>query len=229
MTRYFFFDIDGTLLLSGGAGRVAMMRTMQAMYGLSELNRIEVHGRTDRGIIRDLFDSHDLHLDDTVFDEFRARYHDSLAECITDCPGTLMPGAVEVLEFLNSTANVRLGVLTGNSGRAAHIKLEAYGLRHYFEFGGYGEFHFDRNDVARDALAACREQYHPDAIQPDQVWVVGDTIHDISCARAIGANVIAVATGNADVSLLSQHQPDLVMEDLTSAEAFISPILNGHS
>ncbi len=224
--RYFFFDIDGTLLLSGGAGRVAMIRAMREMYGLDELNRIEVHGRTDRSIIRDLFASHDLPLTDDAFDRFKNLYHESLAECIADCQGFLMPGVVEVLEHLAGTDNVRLGILTGNSGRAAQIKLRAYGLDSYFEFGGYGEFHFDRNDVAREALHACRQRYQPASVQPDHVWVVGDTIHDIACARAIGANVIAVATGNADLDSLRNHRPDLVMQDLTGAESAWQPILN---
>ena len=86
------------------------------------------------------------------------------------------------------------------------MKLEHYELMHHFSFGGYGDRHVDRNGVAEEALAASREHVDGD-VDPEQVWVVGDTPLDISCARAIGAKVVAVATGWHDRQRLEDAAP----------------------
>lgn len=219
--RYFFFDIDGTLLLSGGAGRVAMTRVMEEMFGLTELHRVDVHGRTDHGIVKDLFDAHKLLLNDSVRAEFSERYHELLPESMHLCEGRLMPGVASLLETLFSLPDTELGILTGNSEAAAWTKLRHFKLDRFFNFGGYGEEHSNRDDVARMALEHCRDVYSDRVVDAGQTWVVGDTIHDISCARSIGANVVAVATGGADLNLLGQHEPDVLLPDLSDHQEFL--------
>ena len=218
----YFFDIDGTLLLSGGAGRVAMTQVMQELFGLSDLHRVEVHGRTDRGIIEELFQRHDIPLDESLHQQFSARYHELLPDCMQQCDGFLMPGARELLEFLARQPQVKLGVLTGNSEAAAQTKLRHFELQHFFEFGGFGGQYRQRNDVARQTLRQCQETYPGLSIAAHQTWVVGDTIHDIACARAIGANVVAVATGGCQMDSLVEHNPDLALADLTDRQAFFA-------
>lgn len=218
---YYFFDIDGTLLLSGGAGRVAMTQVMREMFGLTELHRVEVHGRTDRGIVDELFSKHEIPLDDELRGEFSDRYHELLPASMAECDGYLMPGVVELLERMAALPLLKLGILTGNSQSAAWTKLGHFGLDRFFEFGGYGDQHAERADVARQALDDCRRTYADQIIGASQTWVVGDTIHDISCARAIGANVVAVATGGADLQLLNEHQPDVLMPDLSNHDDFL--------
>jgi phosphoglycolate phosphatase len=219
--QYFFFDIDGTLLLSGGAGRVAMTQVMSEMFQLTTLKQIKVHGRTDRGIIADLFSAHQLPHDPVIHTEFTNRYHRLLPDSMHQCEGTLMPGVVPLLETLSQRSDVKLGILTGNSRSAAWTKLKHFQLDRFFEFGGYGEHHANRNDVAQEALDQCRNTYPEHQVEPGHTWVVGDTANDITCARSIGANVAAVATGGADLQTLKQHQPDLLLPDLANHAAFL--------
>jgi len=219
--HYFFFDIDGTLLLSGGAGRVAMTQVMTEMFGLSDLQRIEVHGRTDRGIIADLFRIHEVDVDEATRQRFSERYHRLLPQAMEECQGELMPGVVELLNHLHGLPDTRLGILTGNSESAAWTKLKHFDLDGFFDFGGYGESHIQRNDVARMTLDRCRQFYGDPAIDPGQAWVVGDTIHDIACARSIQAKVVAVATGGAELKTLQDHQPDVLLSDLSDARRFL--------
>ena len=219
---YYFFDIDGTLLLSGGAGRVAMTQVMKEMFDLDELHRVEVHGRTDRGIVEELFAKHEIPLDQKRRMEFSDRYHDLLPQSMHQCEGVLMPGAVELLEQLSELPSVKIGILTGNSESAAWTKLKHFGLEHFFEFGGFGGNHALRDDVARQTLINCRDTYPNHTIEPTQAWVVGDTVNDITCARAIGAKVVAVATGGADMESLQQHQPDLLLSDLSDHQKFLN-------
>ena len=216
--RYFFFDIDGTLLLSGGAGRVAMTQVMNEMFGLNELHRVKVHGRTDRGIVEELFSKHGIPCDEEVRKEFSSRYHELLPDSMQQCDGVLMPGAVALLEQLANTPDVKMGILTGNSESAAWSKLRHFELDQFFEFGGFGENHADRNDVAKLTLDNCRATYANHHIEPEQVWVVGDTVNDIVCARSIGAKVIAVATGGSEYEELVEHKPDLLLRDLSDSE-----------
>lgn len=219
---FFFFDIDGTLLLSGGAGRVAMQQVMSEMYQLTELHTIKVHGRTDRGIITDLFAAHEIPLDEDTRDKFTSRYHELLPKAMEQCDGRLMPSVVELLEELQATPQVCLGILTGNSESAAITKLKHLDLDQYFDFGGYGEKHSNRNDVAQAALVACRNAYDDLEIAANQTWVVGDTVNDITCARSIGSNVVAVGTGGAEIDELRAHNPDLLLADLSDIKGFIN-------
>lgn len=217
---YFLFDIDGTLLLSGGAGRVAMHRAMQDMFGIGELHRLAVHGRTDRAIIIDLFAAHQLPLDESTYLEFTNRYHAELENCIAGCPGKLLDGVSELLDRLSRVSDVAMGLLTGNSREGAMTKVRHFGIDRHFGYGGYGHTHACRNDVAREALSECRRWAAPCEVREDQIWIVGDTINDIRCARAIGAKVIAVATGGNSRVELERGTPDLMLDDLNSHEAF---------
>ena len=110
-----------------------------------------------------------------------------------------------------------VGLLTGNVAEGARVKLEYYGLAHYFAFGAFGDDHLNRDDVARDALAAARTHVSPD-VSPEQVWVIGDTPLDIECARAIGAHVLAVATGVHTAAELAAERPDLLLGDLSDVQ-----------
>jgi len=100
-----------------------------------------------------------------------------------------------------------LGLLTGNTRAGARIKLAHYGLDQYFDFGGFGDNHFERDDVAREALSATRERLG-DAVDLDRVWVIGDTPNDVRCGRAIQARTIAVATGDHTREELAAANPD---------------------
>jgi phosphoglycolate phosphatase-like HAD superfamily hydrolase len=114
---------------------------------------------------------------------------------------------------------VLLGLLTGNFAEGARLKLTHYGLIDHFRFGGYGDEHSDRDDVAREAYRLA-QSYHP-PIKPEHVWVIGDTPADIRCGRAIGAKVLAVGTGMFETSELEPHHPDVLLDDLSQPDKWL--------
>lgn len=207
------FDIDGTLIRSGGAGRDALELALFQEFGRIGSEAIEIHGRTDRGIIHSLFQHHGIDYTPNTWQRFRSAYLQALPEQLRIRGGYILPGVVELVRELQARDNVALGLLTGNMREGARIKLSHFELFEPFPFGGFGDEHLERNDVARDAFVAA-EQHLGLRPLPDQVWVIGDTPADVCCARAIGARAIAVATGFSAFDDLAECKPDLLLNDL---------------
>ena len=216
------FDIDGTLLRCGGAGLAAIGQVMGELFGVKQLGKVPVHGRTDEAILNDLFAQSSLVFDDHR-DEFNQKYWAKLTETLGESPSYLLPGVSVLLEQLALREDVAMGVLTGNAERAAAVKLRHFNLEHFFKFGGFGDFHSDRNDVARIALASARS-FLGDRFDASRLWVIGDTVNDIVCARAINAKVIAVETGGASMSELEAAAPDSVLPSLKDHHEFFETL-----
>jgi phosphoglycolate phosphatase-like HAD superfamily hydrolase len=213
--RVFLFDIDGTLLSSGGAGKAAMEAALATEFGIAELRgQVPYSGRTDRSIVRDLFRLHEIEESTQNWERFIGAYLRGLPDHLHRNQGRVLPGISGLLQHLASQERVALGLLTGNVRAGAQLKLRHYQLDHYFTFGGFGDHHWERDDVAREALAEVRR--HLDgAVRHDLIWVIGDTPLDVRCARAIGVRVAAVATGWHSREELEAEQPDLVLSDLS--------------
>jgi phosphoglycolate phosphatase len=229
------FDIDGTLVLTGGAGIRAMNRACEDLVGHPHaLADIPVAGRTDRIILTDVVTRAGHSLDDGLLDRLRDRYLENLREEI-ERPGrvqnfeslgarggmkAVMPGIRELLDTLERRADVFLGLLTGNFQQGAQIKLEHFGLWRYFRCGAFGDDSADRNDLVPFAVERARECGVPE-LAPEHILVVGDTPHDIACARAAGALPVAVATGGFTADQLREHGADIVFEDLSETGEFV--------
>ena len=209
------FDIDGTLTTSSGAGMGAMEVTVKQLYGIGGIPEISVHGRTDKSILHELFTAIEVEHDGT-FEQFNQQYCLNLPQSLRDRDARLLPGVEPLLKELASLKHVELGLLTGNLKQAAEIKLRNVGIDHYFSFGGYGDHHADRNDVAVEAVENARAVIG-NHFSAEHLWVIGDTANDIRCARHVGAKVIAVETGGESAELLEKAAPDLQMRDLTEA------------
>ncbi len=217
------FDIDGTLLASGGAGKAAMESALQEEFGISLKVHVPYSGRTDRAIARDLLRLHGI--PDTLenWHRLRTAYLARLPQTLRSHQGHVLPGVQALLTELLGRPGVALGLLTGNIQAGAHTKLGHFQLIEHFSFGGYGDEHFDRDDVAREALRAVHGQLGPHVL-PERVWVIGDTPLDVRCARAIGARVVAVATGVHTFEELSRTGPDLTLTDLSDASGFLDKL-----
>lgn len=213
--KLILFDIDGTLLTSGGAGERALRSGFRERFGIDDdLANVEIAGRTDSGIARRMLASHSLPETPENLTAFFDGYLHYLAKELPASPGELLPGIVPLLKALQAQPDVVLALLTGNLERGAELKLTHYGVWHYFEFGAYADDHHDRNELGHFARNRAQEK-HGIEFPPDQIFVLGDTPHDISCARAIGAKAVAVATGKFTRTDLGKYAPDYLLNDFS--------------
>jgi phosphoglycolate phosphatase len=213
------FDIDGTLLSTEGAAREAFADAVRIRLGVEDdLTSVAFAGRTEPLILADILARHGRSFDeaeeaafwDTVFTRIRAR--------LGPTRGALMRGVPELLAAVEAVPEWRLAVLTGNMTEMAHIKLARFGLESRFAFWACGEQAPDRDTLARQAVAQAHARW---GLPASRCVVVGDTELDIACARAAGAHVVAVATGTVSRELLAEHQPDLLLDDLTCTSRIV--------
>lgn len=211
------FDIDGTLIASGGAGKAALEAALASEFGIDQLiEKLSLSGRTDRAIVRDIFHMHGIDDSADNWQRMTTGYLRHLPIHLAQRTGCILPGIAALLGQLSRRPSTALGLLTGNTRQGARVKLGHFGLADYFPFGGFGDEHLDRDSVARDALAEAR-RLHGD-VSAERVWVVGDTPLDVQCARHIGAKVVAVATGWHTLEELTEYGPDMLVADLSDPE-----------
>jgi phosphoglycolate phosphatase len=215
------FDIDGTLLASGGAGKAALESAFTEVFGVALSVQVPYSGRTDRAIVRDLLTKHGLDATQEHWEKLQAGYLARLPDSLNRHNGRVLPGILGLLQELRKRNDVAIGLLTGNVRAGARVKLGHFGLYENFAFGGFGDHHFDRDDVAREALAAVHTHVGTHVV-PDRIWVIGDTPLDVRCARAIGAKVVAVATGVHTIDQLREVRPDLTLNDLSDPQPFLT-------
>jgi phosphoglycolate phosphatase-like HAD superfamily hydrolase len=223
--RVILFDIDGTLVNTGGAGRDALYTALDQTFGIKIPHHINLSGRTDRGITAELFAVHGIEHTAQNWEKFRDAYLAALSHHLPERKGFVLPGVAELVAGLKTSARAAIGLLTGNVREGARRKLAHYDLADHFSFGGFGDVHAERDDVAREALSAARRHLGID-VAPDLVWVIGDTPLDVRCARAIGAKVVDVATGSHDASELSAAGADLVVENLAATSELLVALLS---
>jgi phosphoglycolate phosphatase-like HAD superfamily hydrolase len=215
------FDIDGTLISSGGAGKAALEAAMLAEFGVHRcMERIPLSGRTDRAIVRDLFLLHAIDESPAARERLLNAYLAHLPACLTRIQGRVLPGIAAFLNHLSDRDDVAVGLLTGNVRAGARLKLGHYQLLHHFAFGGFGDHHHERDAVAREALREIHYRFDG-TISPERIWVIGDTPADVQCARCIGARAVAVATGWHSLEELTACRPDLALADLADPTAIL--------
>lgn len=224
MRKLVLFDIDGTLVLTGAAGLRAMNKACAELVGHADaLAGIPVAGRTDRIILSDVAERVGRPMDAALLQELRERYVAHLREEI-QLPGrgtkAVMPGVRPLLDALAGRDDVFVGLLTGNFESGARIKLEHFDLWRYFRCGAFGDDSPDRNALVPFALERARGCGLPDITHGD-ILVVGDTPHDVACARAVGAVPVAVATGTFSVEQLQATGAEIVFKDLRDTDAFL--------
>lgn len=229
MTELILWDIDGTLT-RGKLVVGAYNRALRAVYCLEgELARVDAAGKTDQQIALETLALHAWREDDIrdLLPAFRAAYVAEVERQREDLARDLivLPGVPRVLAEL-AQRGVRQTLLTGNFEEVALLKLAAVGLEHYFDFrvGAFGSDHHDRNCFVPIALAKL-SQTHGVSVAASEVLVIGDTPRDIACARAHGARVISVATGEYSTAELARHQPDALLESLADVEAALREIV----
>ena len=220
MVRLVLFDIDGTLIRTGGAGMRAFARAFAAEFGIVDgVERMKFAGRTDTSLVREFFQLHGVPVTAANFQRFFERYVFLLEDTLHHSHGGAIPGVRDFLHQLQALRHPPLiGLLTGNIRLGAEIKLRRFGLWEIFHTGGFGDDHEDRNRIA--VIARDRgSRVLRENLRGEQIVVVGDTPHDIRCGRAIGAKVLAVATGGSKLEELQSLEPDWLAMDLRGLQA----------
>jgi phosphoglycolate phosphatase-like HAD superfamily hydrolase len=220
--RLLLFDIDGTLVHSGGAGMHALKLALAERHGINdELEDIEIAGMTDSGIVVSILQKHSIPATHENVTAFLDSYVHFLSLELPRRKGKLLPGVLELLGKLKSRTHLVLALLTGNVSRGAQLKLEHYGVWHFFEFGAFADDHHDRNQLGPFAQARAKEK-HGREFSATEIDVIGDTPRDIACGKALGARTIAVATGRWKRDELAEHQPDFLIDDLSQVDRLIN-------
>ncbi len=225
--RLLLFDIDGTLVRSGGAGARALTRAFQDLHDIDDaMADIHFAGCTDPMIVRDIFQKKVGRGDrEGEVQAVLERYLSHLADTINEVEGAaVLPGVVPLLEDLSGRPGVVLGLLTGNIEAGARIKLGRFDLNRFFAFGGFASDADDRRQIARIARQRGRDSVER-PIEDTQVYVIGDTPKDVDCGRAMGARTLAVATGPHSREDLSTHSPDYLYDDLEKTVELVETFL----
>lgn len=223
----FLFDLDGTLLRTDGVGRRAVARALDAHFGHAlPFDEVSFSGQTDPAIFRAILRLAG-HTDDAITAELPAllgHYEAAMLETVGPARVRALDGAVALVEHLAARDDVALGLVTGNLRSTAYAKLAAIGLADAFAHGAFGSDHETR--ACLPPLAIERAEAHTGRrFASDRVVVVGDTEHDVACARAAGVRAVAVATGHFDADHLALHAPDVLLPDLRDADAFVRATL----
>lgn len=214
-----FWDIDGTLLTTGKAGVPAWEAAVREVTGREfELSLIRVPGLTDFQIAVKTFELLGVEPDEATLRRMVRRYEELLPDALPRKAGRVLPNVREILEHLQTRADVRSYLLTGNTRGGARAKLTHYGLFDFFPDGAFAEDAGERSTIAVRALDLARRA---GPVGDDAVFVIGDTPHDIHCANAIGARTIAVGTGGYTVDELRAHGPWRIFDELPPADEFV--------
>ncbi len=215
--KILLFDIDGTLMFSGGAGLRAMNRAFANLYGIEEkFNGMNLAGRTDTSIFRDAAEECGFPYDDQVLDEFKTEYFSILPKELDhpECHKRLMPGVGELLAALHGKPDIYLGLLTGNWQKSGYLKLATFSLDRYFTFGAFSDDSEIRPDLLPYAVRRF-QQHHDLKPKPQELFIIGDTPSDIQCAKPHGAVSVAVAAAHYKEKDLLPFQPDFILPDFS--------------
>jgi phosphoglycolate phosphatase-like HAD superfamily hydrolase len=217
------FDIDGTLIDSGGAGIRALDLALRELFSIENgFQGISMAGRTDTHIIKEGLSRHGIPVDGNLPEVIKT-YLSYLSAEIHNNRKKIKPGIYEVLEILDSMDNILLGLLTGNIEQGARIKLSAFDLNRYFPAGAFGSDDEDRNLLLPFAVKRF-EALSGTEIPMTNCIVIGDTPRDVHCAKPYGAFCIGVATGPYTMEALEEAGADHVMEDLSDRDRLLGII-----
>ena len=212
--KLLLFDIDGTLVLTGGAGIRALNRAFCQVVGIvNALDGIRLHGKTDPAIVREIFNARGALQNADSYDQILAAYVEFLpAEVQQSENYRVLPGILRFLQDFQGRSDLAFGLATGNVEAGARIKLARGNLNPFFAFGGFGSDSENRTELVRRA-AHNGSRLAGVTIDPNDIFVIGDTPRDIAAGREAGYRTVGVATSDYSTADLSAAGADLVLSD----------------
>lgn len=224
---YICWDIDGTLLLTNYAGVAAMKTTIQDLYGLDHFEfTYGMAGRTDTYIARKAIEGIQGHCSKEEVTAMLAAYGKKLPASLVEKHGHLLPHVKDTLAYFDAAPDCRSVLLTGNCEPAAHAKLEYFGIDQYFDYGhsAFGEISELRDDLSKALLQKLQKE--DPSVTPDQLLVIGDTPHDITCAQAVGVRSLIVLKGSSYTpDRLEAYKPWKIIPELPARPEELRAIL----
>jgi len=225
MIKLLIWDIDGTLITVKRAGRMAMEEAFFNMFNVENaFEHISMSGRLDSMIFRDAVNYHkcaDLR-ELSVEPAFYKLYGGILKNLLGDSiRGEIFPGIPQILEKTHEKDDIINSIGTGNCSIGSQIKLGSLGLNSFFKYGAYGEEFFERGKLIKGAIEKVEKSIQTELL-PENIYVIGDTVHDINAARYAGVKAIAVSTGSESSDILEQMKPDYLFEDFSDYEKLLS-------
>ena len=219
----FFWDIDGTLMHCGSNGKKALNRAFFLLYGKSDaFEGTDIGGLMDGAILEQVFLRYGIPFSERA--RFEETYEEVLSELLSD-PGErrILPGVPELLDSLAKRGACH-ALLTSNLRVGAYSKLRSVGLDGWFSFGGFGDGDGEKYDAAIAGLRDAEDRLQC-IFALNDIWVVGDTLYDVNCAKRLGAKSLAVCTGWASKDVLASGEPDVLVDDLGDTEELLKVLL----
>lgn len=224
--KLLLFDIDGTILRTDGSGRRSVGHALRTHFGREyPFDAVSYSGKTDPQIFSEVMALGGLSPDESAreLDAVIAHYETQMREELRPHNVTLLAGVAALLDRLAADDRVALALLTGNTEAMAYLKLAAVGLDHHFGFGAFGSDSGRRGDLPAIAVERAHGRLGRRFVGKD-VLIIGDTEHDVTCGQEIGAYAVAVATGHYTRAMLEPHGPDLLLDSLEDADAFLAAL-----
>jgi phosphoglycolate phosphatase-like HAD superfamily hydrolase len=229
MNKLLLFDIDGTLISGRGIPKKVVLEVFRKRFPHFEKgDDIAFNGMTDPLIVKELLaiNNHFISMDDALINEILDEFIVELRHYVNpQSPPLLLPGVTGLLQACQAHDALFTGLVTGNVARGAQIKLSAVRIDHYFKVGAYGSDHWNRNRLPPIAIERSIEYFSVDFHTQD-VWIIGDSLKDVECAKVNNLNCLAVETGKVEAGALRTAGADRVLKDLSDTQQILDIILN---
>lgn len=213
--KLFLFDLDGTLVSTGGAGLRSLSAAFKQIHGVENAHhKINASGKTDPAIFRELIRSFlDRDAEPGEIETIGNCYLGHLEREMKTSNPKIMAGVEAFIDKISNRRDIVIGLGTGNLEKGARLKLGPSNLNRHFEFGGFGSDHEERSEVLRFGHRRAETRSNG-KIAPKDVYVIGDTLLDISAAKRAGFKSVAVATGKSTRDELGAGKPDFLLATL---------------
>lgn len=213
--KFFLFDIDGTLINTGGAGKKALLDAFKKYLGSIHIDEdYSFAGKTDTEIIKNAVFRGKINAGEisNIIEKIKKEYYANLEENLIESKNFYVyEGVKDILDYFAQNEEYEIALLTGNLEKGAELKLEHGKIFEYFSWGVFGDFSENRNDLAREAYRIILHK-NPN-IHPQDIVIIGDTPSDIICAKTINAYSAVFSGGFSSLDELIKHKPDLIFDE----------------